>query len=300
MNGHQCPACRAPLPGGSAHLLSFQAVGYRIVSQILPVPASTPTGNCHGNPGCDAAQPKGTPRTHPSTAFDGDLSVAESPCSQRRVGFAGRGMPRFSAMPYGVAGLVGHSEAMNKSSATSSGTNTSRHQRGCSDALPANGRKDHGAGTGANAPRPKKRRHNADNTDYFPSYREEKRRVHEERSVETSGKESCLRVQSICLLIDKTSCGYECSRHKKQWDCKDHLEMEYVVPDIMNDFFARPGADFLRALVRVDDQLLDFEWILEDRRWAAMDIERSWVYLETQMMCEIISEPMKSLWAVVP
>jgi len=151
----------------------------------------------------------------------------------------------------------------------------------------------------ANASRPGKRDRDTD-ADYFPSGREKKRRVHEERNVETSGKESCLRVQSICLLIDETSCGYEWSRHKKQWDCKDHLEMESVVPDIMNDFFARPGADFLRALVRVDNQLLDFEWIPEDRRWAAMDIECNWVYLETQMMSEIISEPMNSLWAVVP
>jgi hypothetical protein len=188
-------------------LVSFQAVEYKIVSQFLP--------------GCDAAQPKGTSRTHPSTTVED-----------------------------------------------------------------------------TNAPRPNKRRHDAD-TDYFPSGREKKRRVQEESSMETSGKENCLRVQSICLLIDELKFGYQWSPHKKHWDCKDHLDMESVVPDIMNDFFARPGAGFLRALIRLDDQLLDFEWIPEDRRWAAMDIECNWVCLETQMMCEIISEPMKSLRAVV-
>ena len=82
------------------------------------------------------------------------------------------------------------------------------------------------------------------------------------------------------MFLDDESFRYEWSRHRKQWECKSPLGMDSMVPDVMNDFFARPGAGFLRVLVRVDDQLLDFEWIPENRHWNAIDINGSMVYLE--------------------
>lgn len=59
------------------------------------------------------------------------------------------------------------------------------------------------------------------------------------------------------------------------------LRWDSVVPGAMNDFFAQPGTDLLRALVRVDDQLLDYEWIPEDSRWNAVGINGCRVHLET-------------------
>lgn len=63
-----------------------------------------------------------------------------------------------------------------------------------------------------------------------------------------------------------------------------------MIPGVMNDFFLQPGPDLLRARVWVDDQRLEFEWNPEDRRWNAMDTNGDHVYLDTQMMSEIISE----------
>ena len=75
--------------------------------------------------------------------------------------------------------------------------------------------------------------------------------------------------------------------------------MDSMVPDVMNDFFAQPGAGFLRVLVRVDDQLLHLEWIPENRHWSAVDINGSMVYLEARMVYKAVFEPMNSLWANV-
>jgi len=118
--------------------------------------------------------------------------------------------------------------------------------------------------------------------------------------VEPLDGKKCLRVQSVCLFLDERSFRYEWSRYKHTWECKDDSEMGPMIPGVMNDFFLQPGPDLLRARVWVDDQRLEFEWNPEDRRWNAMDTNGDHVHLDTQRMSEIISEPMNSLWAVVP
>lgn len=45
-------------------------------------------------------------------------------------------------------------------------------------------------------------------------------------------------------------------------------------------FFAQPGTDFPLALLGMGNQLLDFEWIPEDSRWNALDINGSRAHFE--------------------
>ena len=67
----------------------------------------------------------------------------------------------------------------------------------------------------------------------------------------------------------------------------------------MNDLFTQPGADFLRAEVRLDNQSFEFEWIPGESRWEAVEISGSRIHLTSRVMREIVSMPMNSLWANV-
>lgn len=110
---------------------------------------------------------------------------------------------------------------------------------------------------------------------------------------------SCLRVRSVCLLYDETSFLHEWNRHKQQWDYKDHIEVRSVLSDVMKNFFAQSPAGVLRALVLVDDQLLNFQWVDEDNCWAVMDIEDHRVYLEARFMWLVIAMSIDTSWAVL-
>lgn len=68
-------------------------------------------------------------------------------------------------------------------------------------------------------------------------------------------------MQSVSLTLDGESHRYEWNQYSKQWECNNGFEPDLVVPEIMSDFFTQPGADFLHAQSRVDDLLLDFEWL---------------------------------------
>ena len=46
----------------------------------------------------------------------------------------------------------------------------------------------------------------------------------------------------------------------------------------------------------MDDQLLIFESIAENRHWKAIDIEGRMVCLGVQIIREAVMEPMKSMW----
>ncbi len=63
----------------------------------------------------------------------------------------------------------------------------------------------------------------------------------------------------------------------------------------MNDFFAQPGVDLLYVWVRVDDQLLEFEFSPE--KWRAEDINGAEVYLDAGFMRKMVSKLMMSSWA---
>ncbi len=190
MTENNCPTCRASLPGGITQLVSIQTVQYTVVPRILCGPASIPVGNCRESHGYGATQYKENLSTHPPTTFDSDFQVAQIPSGQ------------LSTRPHGVASLARPFQAMDTSSFTGRGTNTSRIQGGCVHALSASGRKDHEA----DAPRQKKRSHEA-GAEYLLSGREKKGGVHNERN-EVSGKKSPLCVQSNCLLDGETNVRY--------------------------------------------------------------------------------------------
>jgi hypothetical protein len=64
----------------------------------------------------------------------------------------------------------------------------------------------------------------------------------------------------------------------------------------MDDIFTRPGTD-LCVRVRVDDQLLRFEWDPEKASWDAVDINEQELHLDLSLMCDIVSKPMWRSWA---
>ena len=153
------------------------------------------------------------------------------------------------------------------------------------------------------APRAKRRRRHEDDPvadeEFFPSRREKKARLlgADRRSLEVIDHENCLRVKCVSLMIDEESLCYEWNRHSEQWECKNDSEMAPTSSDIMNDFFAQPGADLLHVWVRVDDQLLEFEFSPENRRWEAEDINGAEVHLDAGFMRKMVSMPMMSSWA---
>jgi hypothetical protein len=54
-----------------------------------------------------------------------------------------------------------------------------------------------------------------------------------------------------------------------------------VVTDLMNDLLYSARS---RVQVRVDVQLLDFEWIPEESRWEAVEMNGNRVRLEARLM----------------
>jgi hypothetical protein len=103
----------------------------------------------------------------------------------------------------------------------------------------------------------------------------------------------------MSLVIDEESLYYEWNRYSEQWECKNDSEMAPTPSDIMDDFFAQSGADLLRVWVRVDDQLLEFEFSPENKRWEAEDINGVEIYLSAGFMREMILMPMESSWIYV-
>ena len=224
------------------------------------------------------------------------------PSGEERLGLA---RPPFSAVPSREADQARSSnaegiDALFQAPGTRSCTNALRTHHGDGDPPPADARRGGGYASDTSirtdALRSNKRRR--EDPEYFPSERERRKRTCT-RPAEPSDDNNCLRVQSVCLLLDDESFRYEWSRHRKQWECKDPFGMDPVVSDVMNDLFVQPGAGLLRVLVRVDDQLLDFEWIPENRHWNAVDVDGRMVYLEARMVCDAVFEPMNSLWANV-
>ena len=289
-----CPICRSDLPKDEAQFRSFEPVQYRVLSQIIYAPISTLTGNCLESPG--KAQQKETPNTH----LEGDSSAALLRRSKERAGHAAGVQSQPLATAHEVESQVGPSDATKLSSITGPGTNNRRIHRDGTNNLRVtrqDQRRAYEAVTTANISRKAKRCHgDAFSTDRFPSNGKQKKQRFERitQSVDRLNDKNCLRVQSVRLGLDGEDFRYEWSQHSQQWESKDGLGMDMIVPGAMNDLFTQPGADFLSAQVRVDDLLLEFEWVSEESRWEAMKINGKKVHMDIQMMCEAVSMPMNS------
>jgi hypothetical protein len=73
--------------------------------------------------------------------------------------------------------------------------------------------------------------------------------------------------------------------------------MSLVEGEVMHELFYFLETNFLHIRVRVDNQLVKFEWTSKYDRWKGTDLNDAQLKIEARTMLDLISKLITSSWA---